>query len=318
MKTIVVLGAAGRVGDAVARAFVDAGWRVKGVARNAKTGDLAPGVEPVQADATDRAALIAACAGADVIFNGLNPLYTEWREKVMPMAENVIAAAEAAGATHLLPGNVYNYGHAVGLDTNEDAPFEASTDKAEIRIAMENLFRQRAAERGVQTIVLRAGDFFGGPRSGTWHDLMMLTKLGKDVFTWPGPMDAPHAFAYLPDLALAFVALAEKRADLGRFETFHFAGHTMTGRDMQLATEVAIGRKLTTRGMPWTLLRAAGLFSPMMRELVKMSYLWRTPHSLDGAKLERTVGKLPSTDPVKAIRQIVADLDLDPRQKMAA
>ena len=38
MKTVVVLGAAGRVGDAAARAFVAAGWRVKGVARNAKDG----------------------------------------------------------------------------------------------------------------------------------------------------------------------------------------------------------------------------------------------------------------------------------------
>lgn len=318
METIVVLGAAGRMGDAVARAFVEAGWRVKGLARNAKVADLAPGVEPVQADAADRAALIAACAGADVIFNGLNPLYTEWREKVLPMAENVIAAAEASGATHLLPGNVYNYGHAIGLNTDENAPFDASTDKAEIRIAMEGLFAERAKTRNVQTIVLRAGDFFGGPRSGTWHDLLMLTKLGQDVFTWPGPMDVPHAFAYLPDLGRAFVALAEKRSEIGRFETFHFAGHTMTGHDMKLATETAVGRKLVTKGMPWTLLRAAGLFSPMMRELVKMSYLWRTPHSLDGTKLERFVGRLPSTEPVEAVRQIVADLDLDPRQKVAA
>ena len=34
MQTIAILGAAGRVGDAAARAFVKAGWRVKGVARS--------------------------------------------------------------------------------------------------------------------------------------------------------------------------------------------------------------------------------------------------------------------------------------------
>ena len=61
MKTVVVLGAAGRVGDAAARAFVAAGWRVNGVARNARTSELAPGVEAVRADAFDRASLIAAC-----------------------------------------------------------------------------------------------------------------------------------------------------------------------------------------------------------------------------------------------------------------
>ena len=64
----------------------------------------------------------------------------------------------------------------------------------------------------------------------------------------------------------------------------------MTGLQMKAAAEAASGRRLTLKGVPWTLLRAAGLFSPMMREIVKMSYLWRTPHSLDGSKLERTVG----------------------------
>jgi hypothetical protein len=67
--------------------------------------------------------------------------------------------------------------------------------------------------------------------------------------------------------------------------------------------------------MPWTLLRAAGLFSPMMREIVKMSYLWRTPHSLDGGKLEQAVGKFPATSPVAAIRQAIADLSLDDKMR---
>jgi hypothetical protein len=49
-----------------------------------------------------------------------------------------------------------------------------------------------------------------------------------------------------------------------------------------------------------------------------MSYLWRTPHSLDGTKLERVVGKLPATEPVEAIRQAIADLGLDGEHRMAA
>ena len=128
MKTVVVLGAAGRVGDAAARAFVAAGWRVKGVARNAKAAELAPGVEAVRADAFDRGSLIAACQGADVILNALNPQYTEWAEKVMPMAENVIAAAQAVGATHMLPGNVYNFGYDIAVGTREDAA-EVAVDR---------------------------------------------------------------------------------------------------------------------------------------------------------------------------------------------
>jgi nucleoside-diphosphate-sugar epimerase len=318
MKTIVVLGAGGRVGDAAARAFLAKGWQVRGVARNEKARMLAPGVIPVRADAFDRTALVEACRGADVVLNALNPAYTDWSEKVLPMAENVIAAAEATGATQMLPGNVYNFGHAIGVGMKEDARQVPSTEKSRIRIAMEELFRRRAEERGVQTIILRAGDFYGGTRPGSWLDLIILGKLKKDAFVWPGPMDLPHAFAYLPDLGAAFVALAEKRGELGVFERFHFPGHTLTGDEMKAATEKAVGRKLTRRGVPWPLLRAAGVFMPMMREVAVMSYLWRKPHSLDGTKLERTVGPLSSTSVVEAIAQAVADLKLDRQEKAAA
>lgn len=312
MKTIVILGAAGRVGDAAARAFVQAGWRVKGVARGDKGLALAPNVEWVKADAFDRAALIHACAGADVVFNGLSPLYTQWRDTVLPMAENVIAAVEAAGATQLLPGTVYNFGDAVRLDMREDTPQIASNEKARIRIAMEDLFRSRAEERGVRTIVLRAGDFFGGGKPGGWLDAMILSRLRNDVLVWPGPMDVPHAFAYLPDLGRAFVALAERRMEFGAFERFHFGGHTLTGSQFLAATQDAVGRSLTRRGVPWPLLRIAGLFVPMLREIAAMSYLWRMPHSLDGSRLRSVVGVVPATPVTVALRQAIADLKLDP------
>ena len=311
MKTIVILGAAGRIGDAASKAFMSAGWRVKGLVRGRNGAELHPDAEWIKADATDREALVDACSGADVVLNALNPEYTEWDRKVLPMAENVIAACEAAGATQLLPGNVYNFGHGVGLGMSEDMPETPSTPKARIRIAMEDLFQRRASEAGVQTLVLRAGDFYGGTKPGSWLDLFILSKLKKDVFTWPGPMDVPHAFAYLPDLASAFVALAEARRDLPAFDRYHFAGHALTGAEMMAATEQAVGRKLQRRGVPWTLLRAGGLFMPILREVAVMSYLWRTPHSLDGSKLTERVGPLSSTDPVKAIRQAVSDQSLD-------
>lgn len=318
MKTVVVLGAAGRVGDAAARAFLENGWRVRGVARNAKASQLAAGVEAVNADAFDRAALTAACAGADVVVNALNPEYTEWREKVLPMAQNVAAAVRAAGATHMLPGNVYNFGYEIGLDMGEDAPFSPSTQKAEIRIAMEGLFRREAEESGVRTIVLRAGDFYGGPRPGNWHDLIVLRKLRQGAFTWPGPMDLPHAFAYLPDLGRAFVALAERRDGLAPFEVVHFEGHTLTGDEMKAMAEAVVGRPLTRRGVPWTLLRAAGLVMPMMRELAIMSYLWRTPHSLDGSKFRRLAPDFAVTPPEQALRETIAALGLYGAERKAA
>jgi nucleoside-diphosphate-sugar epimerase len=317
-KTIVILGAAGRIGDAAAKAFLEAGWRVKGVARKAKAATLRQGVEVVQADAYDLQSLIKAVEGADVILNALNPKYTEWETTVMPLATNVMAAAEASGALHLFPGNVYNFGHAIGMNTAEDALQIPSTAKARIRIDIEDLFRERAETRGVRTAILRGGDYYGGTKPESWFDLLILKDLKKNVFTWPGPADLPHAFAYLPDFARAFVALAERRESLKPFEQFHFAGHTLTGTQMRKAAEAAAGRTLRHKTMGWTLPKLLGLVMPMMREVTIMSYLWRTPHSLNGAKLDAFAGPLASTPPVDALRAAISDLTLDHVQRQAA
>lgn len=310
MKTVVILGAAGRVGKAPANAFLQKDWKVRAVARGAKAAHLPDGMEHVQADAFDRAALIDACAGADVIVNALQPPYWQWEDKMLAMAENVIAAAEATGATHMLPGNVYNFGYQIGMNTAEDAPFASSTRKAEIRIGMEELFRRKAEENGVCTIVVRAGDFYGGRQPGTWHDLMILAKLKKGVFVWPGPMDLPHAFAWLPDLGRAFAELAERRDDLGPFEVFHIEGHTLTGDEVKAMAEVITGRKLKRRSVPWPLRRVAGLVKPLMREVAIMSYLWRTPHSLDGSRLRALLPDFQVTPPEQALRDTIADQGL--------
>lgn len=312
MKTAAILGAAGRNGEAVAKAFLKAGWRVKGIARGAKVETLAPGIEPVAADASDRAALVDACAGADVIVHALNPAYDDWTRTVMPLAENVLAAAEASGATVMIPGNVYNYGTTIGVDTKETDPVNGDTEKGRLRIEMEGLFERAARAKGIRTIVIRAGDFFGGARAESWLDLMILKDMRKDRFTWPGPSwKTVHAFSYLPDLAETFVRVAEKRAETEPFAVLNFRGYAVTGEEMQAAAERAAGRPLKRAGVPWMLLRLIGLFNGVLREVVKMSYLWRVPHSLDNAKLEARIGPEPHRPLETALAEAIADLKLD-------
>lgn len=307
MKTIAILGARGRLGNMVARAFLARNWRVIAVTRDGKPPRGLEDTETRAADAMDPDSLTAACRGADVIFNGLNPVYTDWQRMAVPMADNVIAAARATGALHLFPGNVYNYGRSIPALADEASPMPGETGKGVIRNTMEARFKA-AAESGVRTIVLRAGDFYGGKAAGSWFDLVITARLAKGVFTWPGTAAIEHAWAYLPDLAQAFVKLAETAPSGDRFECYTFAGHTLSGSDMQQLVEAALGKPLKRAGLPWLLLRAGGLVVPMWREIVEMSYLWFTPHRLSGARLEAAVGPLAGTCPADAIAQALGDL----------
>jgi hypothetical protein len=171
---------------------------------------------------------------------------------------------------------------------------------------MEGEMRLRAAQ-GLRSGVLRAGDFFGGG-PGSWFDLVIAKSAGAGRFVYPGPLDVPHAWAYLPDLAQAFVAVAARGLPAGVTHS-PFEGHTLTGRALLDALEAAApaaGFATPRRGwkhgrVPWALLRIGGLVVPMWRELAEMRYLWERPHALDGRALRAFAGPLPTTPLAQAL-----------------
>ena len=270
----------------------------------------------------DAKALTRAVNDADVVVNALNPPYTEWSKLALPMAQNVVEACRAArgsggtdqqgndnaGALHLFPGNVYNFGHDMPEVLCPDTPQNAGTRKGRIRMEMEALFARAAEERRLRTTILRAGDFFGGPVPGSWFDLVIAKKVSRSSFTYPGPTNLPHAWAYLPDLARAFVDLAEQHAEQHAFASLGFKGHTLLGEELRAALEHASGRTLKPSSLPWPVIRLMGLIHPMSREIVEISYLWRTSHRIDGAALHGMIGPLRETPLEEAVREAIGEL----------
>ncbi|MBO6539727.1 MAG: NAD(P)H-binding protein [Rhizobiaceae bacterium] len=318
MKTIAILGARGRLGRSVAKAFLEAGYSVRAITRDGKLPVGLDGAQAVAADALDQAALVHATEGMDFIFNGLNPLYTDWAEMCMPLARNALAACEAHGAQHLFPGNVYNFGAPLPAELREDHPFNPTSRKGRIRVEMERLFETAASERGVRTIVLRAGDFFGDTGTGSWFDQVVAKKLGKGVYTAAGPSHIVHEWAYLPDLARAFVGLAENAGALEPFENFHFPGHAVTDIQIKAAAEKALGRPLRMSALPWWAVRLAGVVNAMMWEIAEMSYLRFQPHRLVSDRLEHVIGEVPHTPLDEAVAEALADLGFNARTNQLA
>ena len=129
----------------------------------------------------------------------------------------------------MFPGNVYNYGAGMPAVLDETTPMQPTSRKGKLRVEIEQRLRE-AADRGVRTIVLRAGDFFGRGR-GSWFDLVLIKELAKNKITYPGPLDVVHEWAYLPDYVDALIRLAAIRDKLGQFEAFGFPGHAVTGQE---------------------------------------------------------------------------------------
>ncbi len=313
--TALILGGNGRFGVAAVQAFAAAGWRVLAQVRRKPPSPLPPGAEAVNIALADTAALTARAAGTCAVVYAVNPLYTHWDAEALPLFRLGMDVAQRLGAALMLPGNVYNFGDNMPARLTPDTPEQPSTTKGRQRCAMEAELQAYTAQ-GLHGVVIRAGDFYGAG-SGSWIDQAIVKNIAKGKLVYPGPPDVPHAWAYLPDLARAFVAVAAK-APQG-FTRLHFAGHTFTGRELLALVEAAaadLGLRPATGWrhgtMPWGLIRTIGTVYPLWRELARMSYLWRVPHALDGAVLQAITGALPGTTPTAALRQTLVDLGHGP------
>ncbi len=266
-KTALILGSSGKIGKHAAAAFARAGYEVR--RHDRKTGDL-----------------MRDARGATVIVNGWNPpAYHDWATLVPKMTEQVIAAARVSSATVIIPGNVYNM-DAEGGEWSESTVHRPPTRKGAIREAMERAYEAS----GVQTIVLRAGNFIDPKGQDDVMSLLFLRALKKNKLTLPGDASASQAYCYVPDWARAAVGLAEKKESLEWFEDVPFPGHTFSARQLQSRLEQELGRPLKTTNFPWGLFVALAPFWELAREMVEMRYLFSLSHSLSGEKL---AGLLP-------------------------
>jgi nucleoside-diphosphate-sugar epimerase len=256
----------------------------------------------------------AAAEGVDVIVHAVNPPgYRNWGELVLPMLDNTIAAAQATGATIVLPGTIYNFGADAFPILTENSPQHPRTKKGAIRVEMENRLQQ-AASRGARVIIVRAGDFFGPGAANNWFS-QGLVKAGPPLRSvmYPGKAGLGHQWAYLPDVAEIMTRLLERGAELPAFAVYHMNGvWDADGRRMIVAIEKAVGRTLKVRGFPWWSLPLLAPFVTFFRELREMRYLWAEPIRMDNARLVETLGEEPHTPIDIAVRTtLLADGCLD-------
>jgi nucleoside-diphosphate-sugar epimerase len=277
-----VLFGAGQVGQPLARILLAAGKRVRIAKRS--PGGVPPGAETVQGDAADPEFCARAAEGAATVYHCMNPPYDSkiWAELVPRYMENLIAAAGRAAARLVVLDTVYMLGRPGGRPLDEDTPPNPCSRKGEIRArAAERLFD--AHRRGdVRATTGRASDYYGPGGS--------LTHLG-DQFWRPAlegktgrvlvDPDAIHTYHYIPDVAagLSMLGCAEDDA-YGRIWMLPCAP-AGTMRDLVARFGRQLGREIRVAGVPRWMMKAIGIFVPLVREVEEMAYQWDEPFVID-------------------------------------
>jgi nucleoside-diphosphate-sugar epimerase len=227
------------------------------------------------------------------VFNCANPAYHRWSTDWPPIADSLLVAAESSGATLVTLSNLYGYGVPSGPMTPHD-PLNANYEKAQVRVKM---FRDAMAlhEAGrITAVEVRASDFIGPDSNSVLGDRAVPRILrGKSVQVLGDP-DAPHSWSDVGDVATTLVTVATEEHAWGR------AWHCPTNAPRSqreavndLADAAGVAHVKIQRIAP-AMLRVAGLFSPLMRELPKTLYQFPAPFVIDDSETRQLLGLEPT------------------------
>lgn len=284
-----VLGA-GQIGPLVAERLLARGLRVR-IARKSAAPSRLAGVETVALDVRDPAAVAKAAEGAAVVYHCANPLYHQWHELLLPMTRGIVEGTARAGARLVVLDNLYMYGDTARM--NEQTPVAPVSKKGALRAEAAQLMLDADARGDLRVAIGRAADFFGpdAPLAAAFGERFFRRALAGKSGECLGDPDMPHAYSYTPDVAAGLVALGlAERADDAR-------GVWMLPVQPAESTRAVIGRFARALGgtlgvstVPTWILRAMGLLSPVVREVVEMTYQWRQPFVVDDAKFRAAFG----------------------------
>lgn len=300
----VVLGASGGIGNAVARALAERGHRVRAVNRRGNA-DLPEAIDLVAADVTRAEDLRRALEEADVVYHCAQPEYPRWAEEFGPMTRAIVDATAEVEAKLVFADNLYMYG-AVDGPMTEDTPVRPNSKKGRVRAEMAEELLAAHGDGRLRVTIGRASDYFGpaATDSAIGERLFEAAIRGKKV-PWLGSLDVPHTISYAQDVGRAIAIIGERDEADGR--VWHLpAAEPLTGRAFVELVAGALGRSLRPTATTAGMVRFAGLFVPMVREIGDVLYQWTEPFVMDASAFGRAFGPFEVTALDQAVRATVA------------
>ncbi|RUU45811.1 NmrA/HSCARG family protein [Mesorhizobium sp. M6A.T.Ce.TU.002.03.1.1] len=262
-RSILVTGATGQQGGAVARALLSSGHRVKALTRrpdsDAARQLASAGAEIVTGDLGDTASVMKAAKDVDTMFLMGNSYEAGMEEETR---QGILAAdaAKAAGVGHLIYSSVADANKKTGIPHFES----------------KYLVEQHVERLGIPYTISAPVAFmenFVAPWS--------IGALSQGTHAFAVPAKRPLQLVALADIG-AFVATLVERRERVFGKRFDFAGDELSGEDQAKILSQAIGRPINYQEIPIAVAR-------QQSEDVALMFEWfdRVGYDVDIAALHR-------------------------------
>lgn len=291
MTKHVIVGA-GPIGSHTALLLAERGEQVVLISRTG-SGPARKGIQRLRADATDANGLTDLATGAAVLYNCASPPYHRWASEWPPLGHALLTAAQGSGAVLATVSNLYGYGR-VEAPITENTPQNPHGPKGRVRAQLwiDALAAHQAGR--VRVTEIRASDYIG-PNAQSHLGARVVPRIlaGKGVQV-VGSADALHTWTYVRDVAQLLVTAGADERAWGR--PWHVPSNPpRTQREAvgDLAAAAGID-PVTVAVVPPLLLRAMGLFNPVIREFPEVAYQLQQPFIMDSSAAQATFGVQPT------------------------
>jgi nucleoside-diphosphate-sugar epimerase len=302
---IAIFGAAGAVGRNTGAELTARGIAFAPVGRDeAKLTKAFAGADIRSADVSDANEAERAASGCETVLYTVGLPYPDFARHPELMKSSIEGAVRAGVRRMVVVSSVYSYGRPRMERVAETHPREPEAWKGQMRKWQEDLALEAHASGRMRTLVLRLPDFYGPYAEISFAHMLFQAALEGKPAQWLGSPDLPHEFVYMPDAARVIAGLL-LRDDLDGAAWNLGGPGTITGREFMTLAFTAAGHKPRWRTANRLMLRVGGIFSPLLRQLQELFYLYETPVILDDSALAAQLGPLPKTPYPEGIRRTI-------------
>jgi dihydroflavonol-4-reductase len=304
---VLVTGATGKIGHAIASALLDRGDQVRALVRDPKSAAsvLPAGVEPLLGDATDPSSLAIAVEGCELVFNSMG-MPEQWvRDEAIFDQVNAVGsaemakAAERAGVRRFIHTSTHDVFHADTGDRFDEtmlADYPKGTAYERSKQHAEELV---LAERdGMEVVILNPSGVYGPTPSPTpsFENGLFEPVVRKRL---PAVPPGGTGYAFVDGVAAGHLLAAEKGID---GERYILADGYASFRDLAETVKRVAGRGRIPPTMPIPVAKAISSVGARVSRVIRrppllpkgqlIYFLWQGRP--DSTKAQRELGWRPT------------------------